>query len=147
MKWRASPVTYIGGEPGRETPAWNAPHMMMVHGTRYVPVERVTALELEHEVALWSVAHLPDDERRPYFGPTNLRLRCPTCHAEKTKAEAGTRAKGNRQMGLRLDVPREPSKMKSGRKLPGKGEGPKMKGRGFDKTHRPLTSRNDLRRR
>lgn len=58
----------------------------------YCTLERVYALELEHEVPLWRVAHLPDDERRRYFGPDNLRLRCPDCHKAKSRREAAERA-------------------------------------------------------
>lgn len=60
---------------------------------RYSEVERVTALQVDHEVPLWAVAHLPDDERRPFFGPKNLRLRCDPCHKLKTAREAGERAR------------------------------------------------------
>lgn len=63
---------------------------------RFCSVERKTALELEHTRPLWLTAHLPDDERRPFFGPTNLRLLCRGCHKKKTAREAGERAKGNR---------------------------------------------------
>jgi 5-methylcytosine-specific restriction endonuclease McrA len=48
--------------------------------------------EVDHRVPLWSVAHLPDDERRPYFGPDNLWLLCREHHAAKTKREAADRA-------------------------------------------------------
>lgn len=59
---------------------------------RYVGVQWVSTLELDHETPLWSVAHLPDDERSAYFGPVNLRMRCPPCHAAKTRREARERA-------------------------------------------------------
>lgn len=55
-------------------------------------IERVCALEVDHRVPLWSIAHLPLDERRPYFGPTNLWLLCPRCHKEKSRREAADRA-------------------------------------------------------
>lgn len=58
----------------------------------YQEITWVTALEIDHEVPLWSVAHLPDDERSAYFSPVNLRLRCASCHQAKTKREAGERA-------------------------------------------------------
>jgi hypothetical protein len=58
----------------------------------HVEIERVCALEVDHRVALWSVANLPDDQRRWYFGPGNLWLLCPRHHKEKTKLEAGERA-------------------------------------------------------
>ncbi len=57
-----------------------------------------TELQLEHQVPLWRVAHLPDDERAIYFGPENLRLRCGRCHAEKTRAEAAERAAARRSV-------------------------------------------------
>lgn len=63
---------------------------------RYVGIRRATALEVDHETPLWSVAHLPPDERRPFFGPANLRLRCPTCHKAKTAREAAVRAASKR---------------------------------------------------
>jgi hypothetical protein len=55
-------------------------------------IERVCALEVDHRTPLWEVAHLPPDERRPYFGPENLWLLCPACHKAKTKREAAERA-------------------------------------------------------
>jgi hypothetical protein len=96
-------------------------------------IEWTTALELEHTVALWSVAHLPPDQRRAYFGPENLRLRCVPCHKPKTKAEAAARAKGNRQAKMRLDVPVEKSKtpLRSRNAFPQKGQGRKMMSRPF----------------
>ena len=59
---------------------------------RYVRVKRVTALELDHTVPLWSINHLPPDQRRPFHGPDNLRLLCASCHLAKTIAEAALRA-------------------------------------------------------
>jgi hypothetical protein len=53
---------------------------------------RTSALEVDHKVPLWQVADLPPDERRVYFGPTNLWLLCPACHKAKTKREAAERA-------------------------------------------------------
>jgi hypothetical protein len=55
-------------------------------------IERVCALEVDHRVPLWEAAHLPDDERRWYFGSENLWLLCPACHKAKTKREAADRA-------------------------------------------------------
>lgn len=49
-------------------------------------------LEVDHEIPLWKVWHLPEDERRPFYGPKNLRLRCQPCHKEKSKREAAERA-------------------------------------------------------
>lgn len=101
MKWLARGPMYICGSFTREGAEY-------VDGTRYTEVERVTALELEHDVPLWSTTHLTEDERRRFFGPENLRLRCAACHGAKTRGEAGARAKTKRQSKLRLDVPREP---------------------------------------
>lgn len=55
-------------------------------------ITRVSALELDHRIPLWSVADLPDEERRWYFGPGNLWLLCPSHHKDKTKREAAERA-------------------------------------------------------
>jgi hypothetical protein len=77
-------------------------------------------LQVEHDMPLWLIAHLPPEQRRSYFGPTNLRLRCSRCHQRKTNGEASTRAKGNR---LKAGP-------KSGRR--------KIPSRGFQKGHRPL---------
>lgn len=84
------------------------------------PIRRGTALELEHMAPLWSVAHLPADERRPFFYVTNLRLRCPTCHAKKSRAESRDRAHVKR-------LAAEPKKSK--RPIPSRGfaKGPKQK--------------------
>jgi hypothetical protein len=71
---------------------------------RYTAVERVLAMELDHRMPLWLVAHLPDDERRWWFGPANLQLLCPPCHSIKTAAEATRRGKANRQ--AEMDQPR-----------------------------------------
>lgn len=49
-------------------------------------------LEVDHRVPLWLVAHLPDDLRRPFYGPDNLWLLCSRHHTEKTAAEAAVRA-------------------------------------------------------
>lgn len=49
-------------------------------------------LEVEHDVPLWKVRDLPDDERRRYYGPWNLRLRCDLCHKAKSAREARERA-------------------------------------------------------
>lgn len=57
------------------------------------PIRREHALQVDHRVPLWSVAHLPDDVRRPYFGPRNLWLLCSACHAAKTRTEAARRAR------------------------------------------------------
>lgn len=52
-----------------------------------------THLEVDHDVPLWKVRDLPDDERRWYYGPRNLRLRCPEHHKAKSKREAAERAR------------------------------------------------------
>jgi 5-methylcytosine-specific restriction endonuclease McrA len=88
-----------------------------------------TALELEHEIPLWMVEHLPPWERRRYFGPTNLKLRCKPCHQRKTAREAEERAHGNRL--------RDPKSKSGGRRLQSRPMGPS---RGFEKGHRPLRS-------
>lgn len=62
----------------------------------YYRVWQECALEVDHRVPLWKVANLPDDERRQYFGPTNLWLLCPSCHLTKTKAESAERATARR---------------------------------------------------
>lgn len=64
------------------------------------------ALEVDHRVPLWEIADLPDEERRPYFGPSNLWLLCPRHHKEKTAREAARRAAIRRDAAaqLRLDL-------------------------------------------
>lgn len=49
--------------------------------------------EVDHRAPLWSIAHLPDEERRWYFGPGNLWLLCPAHHKAKTADEAALRAR------------------------------------------------------
>jgi hypothetical protein len=66
------------------------------HRVVYWDVDRRTALQLDHRVPLWSVAHLPDDERRRYFGPDNLWLLCPEHHKAKTREEAAQRAQARK---------------------------------------------------
>jgi 5-methylcytosine-specific restriction endonuclease McrA len=68
------------------------PDAWMLHGGQCA-IERVVALEVDHRVPLWSVADLPAEERRWYFGPGNLWLLCPTHHKEKTKREAAERGR------------------------------------------------------
>lgn len=51
-------------------------------------------LEVDHDIPLWSVRDLPDDERLNFYGPENLRLRCAPCHKAKTAREAAERAAG-----------------------------------------------------
>lgn len=59
---------------------------------QYQDIDRVSALELDHRIPLWSVADLPDDERRRFFGPENLWMLCPACHKAKSRREAAQRA-------------------------------------------------------
>lgn len=53
----------------------------------FTAVRRAWALEVDHVVALGLVAHLPVDERRPWFGPPNLQLLCSDCHRIKTRQD------------------------------------------------------------
>lgn len=62
----------------------------------YTPVEYVPVLQVDHEIPLWKIAHLPDDERRWYFTLKNLQLLCMDCHPAKTAKEAAERGKWNR---------------------------------------------------
>lgn len=62
------------------------------HRVVYWEVERRTALELDHRYPLWAVQHLDPDRRRPFYGPRNLWLLCPTHHKAKTAREAAIRA-------------------------------------------------------
>lgn len=48
--------------------------------------------DMDHRVPLWSVRHLPDDERRPYYGPANLQWLAWDCHKAKSAREAAERA-------------------------------------------------------
>jgi len=89
-----------------------------------------TSLELEHEIPLWLVEHLPPWERRPYFGPDNLKLRCKRCHQRKSAREAAERAHNN--------ALREPKPKSGGRRIPSRPMGPS---RGFAQGHRPLRGR------
>jgi hypothetical protein len=89
----ASPERWRRGSEVAISGPWRDRHDERIEWVgRYCEVDQVTALELEHEAPLWSVAHLSADERRPFYGPTNLRLRCPRCHKAKTAREAAARA-------------------------------------------------------
>lgn len=79
-------LTYVWMDREKENwpPGEPAPH--------YIGIRRTTALELEHTVPLWKVAHLPPESRRKFFHVENLRLRCQDCHSAKTAKEAGDRA-------------------------------------------------------
>lgn len=50
------------------------------------PPDRL-GLEVDHRVPLALVCYLPDDERRPFFGPGNLWLLCAACHKAKTRVD------------------------------------------------------------
>lgn len=63
---------------------------------------RSSALEVDHRIPLWEVAHLPDEERRWYFGPENLWLLCPPCHKAKSRREAAQRAHERRMVTAQL---------------------------------------------
>lgn len=66
---------------------------------------QTSALEVDHRVALWTVANLPDEERRWYFGPGNLWLLCPPCHKAKTRREAAERAAFKRFVAAQHPLP------------------------------------------
>lgn len=61
-----------------------------------------SGLAVDHRVPLWQVERLPEDERRRYFGPTNLQQLCDPCHASKTAREAAERAAARRAAKLDL---------------------------------------------
>lgn len=112
MKWLAGPVICITYDPDRTlywgTPAeqaeWRAlywerqkgPWIDLTKAERdtgeHQNITRVCALEVDHRTPLWSIAHLRPDDRRPFFGPDNLWLLCPTCHKAKSRREAAERA-------------------------------------------------------
>lgn len=52
-------------------------------------VERVSALQVDHIIPLWSLRGVAE---RWHFGPRNLQLLCTACHKAKTKREAAERA-------------------------------------------------------
>lgn len=68
------------------------------------------------------------------------------CDEAKTPQDQRRIAKTKRQMKMSLDVEKPPAKLRGGSKLPGKGAGRKLQGGGFAQQHRPLRSRNTLRR-
>jgi len=107
----------------------------------YFDVRRATALEYEHTVPLWAVAHLPDDERRKFFHTDNARLRCPDCHGRKTAAEAGRRAHTERLRKTSAGEDKPKRAFPKSRGFAPAGTGPKLPGRKFDKTHRPMRNR------
>ena len=83
------------------------------HVGHYCPIRLVSALELEHDTPLWKTTHLPPEDRRRYFGPENLRLRCPVCHKAKTAKECADRAKVKRLEAKAPGQPRKPSRLQS----------------------------------
>lgn len=60
------------------------------------PVVYAEDWQVDHEIPLWKVAHLPDRERLWYHTLANLRTRCTPDHKRKTRAEAAERAKFKR---------------------------------------------------
>jgi hypothetical protein len=96
----------------------------------------------EHVVPFWMDPSKDDD------GP-NVQPWCPACSAAKNRrgGDPTTIAKTKRQLALAVDKPppgqrKPPGKIKGGAKLPGKGQGAKLRGRGFDKgPSRPINSR------
>lgn len=89
-------------------------------------------MRYDHTIPWWIAPHLDDD------GP-NVKAVRTECDAPKTYGrDIPMIAKTKRQMAMSLDVPRPPPKMRGGGKL---------QGRGFEKGHRPLRSRNNLRKR
>lgn len=114
--WEAS-----GGVCGCDNPECRKPVPMTGPGVRY-----------DHRIPFFL---RPDLDDWP-----NLRPVLTACDKVKTYGQDIPRiAKTKRQAKMRVDVPRPPSKMKSGgklaggRKLPGKGQGRKLQGRGFRK--------------
>lgn len=79
--------------PGtRAWSGWERIYPPAIYAGPFCRIQWSGDIELEHNVPLWSVAHLPDDERSVYFGPVNLVFRCAACHAAKTRLEAAERA-------------------------------------------------------
>lgn len=97
---------------GRPNP-WTDPATGVEYWFPHTRVIRVDAAHVDHAIPLWLVAHLPPDERRPYFGPGNLQILCERCHSEKTGREATQRGKANRQAAMH--APRAPSRMRARR--------------------------------
>jgi 5-methylcytosine-specific restriction enzyme A len=83
----------------------------------YTEIRRKRAFEVDHEVPLWSIAHLPDGDRVRYFMLDNLRTRCPTCHKAKTLRE-GTARKAIKAALKRKTVPPTPNSSWPGLSLP-----------------------------
>lgn len=125
LKWLAFPdrnEAYRHDQPiywgtAEEQTAWRAARWEMPRGRwvdltpeeravgSFVAIERACALEVDHKVPLWSVADLPDEERRWYFGPGNLWLLCPRCHKIKTRRESAQRAAERRARLAQMALP------------------------------------------
>lgn len=71
----------------------------------YSDIDLIDWLEVDHRTPLWEVAHLPDEERRWYFGPGNLWLLCGPHHKQKTIREAARRAEIKRLDRAQLILP------------------------------------------
>ncbi len=67
--------------------------------------EEASGLEVDHKIPLFSVRDLPDDERREYYGPTNLWLLCGPHHKAKSAREAAQRAEAARLERSQIDLP------------------------------------------
>lgn len=91
-------------DPAAGKKYWDRTEAERGYGEAY-RVWQVCALEVDHRVPLWSVASLPDGERRPYFGPANLWLLCPRCHKVKTAREAADRAAQRRLDAAQARLP------------------------------------------
>lgn len=85
-------------------------------------------LEVEHNIPLWKIMHMPALERRWYFGPENLKLRAKRCHAIKSGRERSESAHYDALESTRLNGPK-PKK------------GPRLQGRGFSNQARKLQGR------
>lgn len=91
---------------------------------RYTEVIWVEQWQVDHEVPLWSVAHLPDAERVKFFTIWNARTRCTDCHKKKTAREAAQRAKIGRIRST--DGMRVPKKSKAERRAAARDRWAKM---------------------
>lgn len=106
--WSSEQKWHPPGEAEKLWPPCRKPYIRRTEDDHMIaqvcPVWPVLALEVDHFIPLWSVAHLPDDERRWYFGPDNLWLLCPTCHKFKTKREAAQRAHERRMAKAQMTL-------------------------------------------
>lgn len=91
------------------------------------------SVRYDHTITFWMRPDLDDD------GP-NVKAVITSHDAVKTYgSDIPTIAKTKRQIGMRLDVPRPEAKMRGGRKLPGKGQGPKLRSRNTFQRKAPRT--------